>query len=349
MSTFKINNKIINSKKSNFYLIAEIGHNHMGSLKLAKEMFRQAKLSGADAVKLQKRDNKNLYTRKFYNEPYSNKNSYGKTYGIHREKLEFNLNQYKELIRYAKKIKIDFFATPFDIQSVKFLEKIKMKCYKIASADILNTPLQIEIAKTKKPIILSTGGANLIDVKRAVKNIRKYNKNLCVLQCTASYPANWSDMNLRVIETYKKTFKHNVIGLSDHEAGIEAATIAYLLGARVFEKHFTLNRASKGTDHSFSLEPEGLRKVKRNLERVPLLLGSNIKKKLNSEKAPLYKMEKSIVASTTILKGEKIRLKKITSKSPGGGMPPYKINEVVGKRSLINLEIDDLILDKNIK
>lgn len=349
MPFFKINNKIIDSKKNNFYLIAEIGHNHMGSLKLAKEMFRQAKLSGADAVKLQKRDNKNLYTKSFYNEPYNHKNSYGKTYGTHREKLEFNLKQYKELVKYAKKIKIDFFATPFDSKSVKFLEKINMKCYKIASADILNTPLQKEIAKTKKPIILSTGGANLEDVKRAVKNIKKYNKNLCILQCTASYPANWSDMNLRVVETYKKTFKQNVIGLSDHEAGIEAATIAYLMGARVFEKHFTLNRASKGTDHSFSLEPEGLRKVKRNLERIPLLLGSRIKKKLNSEKGPLYKMEKSIVAGSKIVKGEKITLKKIALKSPGGGIPPYKINKVIGKKSLKNLNIDDLILEKNLR
>lgn len=349
MPIFKINNKIINSKNSKFYLIAEIGHNHMGSLKLAKEMFKQAKLSGADAVKLQKRDNKNLYTKKFYNEPYNHKNSYGKTYGIHREKLEFNFKQYKELSKYAKKIKIDFFATPFDIQSVKFLEKVNMKCYKIASADILNTPLQIEIAKTKKPIILSTGGANLEDVKRAISNITKYNKNLCVLQCTASYPANWSDMNLRVIETYKKTFKKNVVGLSDHEAGIEAATIAFLLGARVFEKHFTLNRAAKGTDHSFSLEPEGLRKVKRNLERVPILLGSNIKKKLNSEIAPLYKMEKSIVAKKVILRNEKITLNKIAFKSPGGGIPPYKINNIIGKKSLKDLNIDDLILNKNIK
>ena len=349
MPIFKINNKTIDSNKSKFYLIAEIGHNHMGSLKLAKEMFRQAKLCGADAVKLQKRDNKNLYTQKFYNEAYNHKNSYGKTYGTHREKLEFNLNQYRELSKFAKKIKIDFFATPFDIHSVKFLEKIKMKCYKIASADILNTPLQIAIAKTKKPIILSTGGANLDDVKRAVLNITKYNKNLCVLQCTASYPANWSDMNLRVIETYKKTFKKNVVGLSDHEAGIEAATIAYLLGARIFEKHFTLNRASKGTDHSFSLEPEGLRKVKRNLDRVPLLLGSNVKKKLNSEKAPLYKMEKSIVANKTITKGEKLTLKNITFKSPGGGMPPYKIKDIIGKKSLKNLNTDDLILEKNIK
>ena len=349
MPVFKIGKKKISDKKSVFYLIAEIGHNHMGSLQLAKKMFLQAKLCGADAVKLQKRDNKNLYTKKFYNEPYDNKNSYGKSYGKHREKLEFNFKQYKELSKYAKKIKIDFFATPFDIQSVRFLEKVKMKCYKIASADILNTPLQIAIAKTKKPIILSTGGANLNDVKRAISNISKFNKNLCVLQCTASYPANWSDMNLRVIETYKKTFKKNVVGLSDHEAGIEAATIAYLLGARIFEKHFTLNRASKGTDHSFSLEPEGLRKVKRNLERVPLLLGSNIKKKLNSEIVPLYKMEKSIVAKKVILKNEKITLNKITYKSPGGGLPPYKIEKIVGKKSLKDLNIDDLILNKNVK
>ena len=349
MAIFKINKKIIDSSKNDFYLIAEIGHNHMGDVDLAMKMMRVAKECGANAVKLQKRDNRVLYTTKFYNQPYLNKNSYGKTYGVHRNALEFNFNQYKKLFNYSKKIKIDFFATPFDIPSLKFLEKLNLPLYKIASADILNLPLQTEIAKTKKPIILSTGGATLKDVKAAVKNITRYNKNLSVLQCTASYPADWKDMNLNVLETYKKKFKNHVVGLSDHEAGIQAASLAFMLGARVFEKHFTLNRANKGTDHSFSLEPEGLRKVSRNLHRIPILLGSKVKKRLEKEKEPLIKMEKSIVALRNIKKGHKIKIQDLDFKSPGDGLPPNKLNMIVGKIAKKDFLKESLILLKDIK
>ena len=209
-------------------------------------MFLVAKKAGADAVKLQKRDNKKLYTKSFFNEKYDNRNSYAKTYGLHREALEFGYKEYTELKKYAKKIDIDFFATPFDLNSVKFLSELNMPAYKIASADLKNTILQTEIAKLNKPIILSTGGGNIEDVKRAVRNISKFNNNLAILHCTASYPVEIKDMNLNVINTYKKEFSNYTIGLSDHENGIDALTIAYMLGARVFEKHFTLNRANKG-------------------------------------------------------------------------------------------------------
>jgi sialic acid synthase len=349
MAKFKIKKKIIDSNKNNFYLIAEIGHNHMGDLNLAMKMFREAKNAGASAVKLQKRDNKSLYIKSFYNEPYNHKNSYGKTYGMHREALEFNYKQYRTLFDFAKSIKIDFFATPFDLPSLEILEKLDLPLYKIASADILNIPLQIEIAKTKKPIILSTGGATLKDVEMAVENITKYNTNLSILQCTASYPADWKDMNLRVIETYKKKFKNHVIGLSDHEAGIQAASIAFMLGARIFEKHFTLNRAAKGTDHSFSLEAEGLRKINRNLHRIPLLLGSSIKKRLKAEEAPLYKMEKSIVASKIIKKGHKLKFDDLDFKCPGNGLSPNLYKKLIGKIAKKNFSKEEPIHLKNIK
>ena len=138
----------LNQKK--IYTIAEIGHNHQGNIETAIEMFRQAKLCGVDAVKLQKRNNKELYTKSFYETTYENKNSYGKTYGEHREKLEFDQDQYKTLIAYAKEIKIDFFVTPFDFSSVDFLEKLNFQAYKIASADLINIPLIEHVAKTNK-------------------------------------------------------------------------------------------------------------------------------------------------------------------------------------------------------
>ena len=197
---FKIQNKIIGD--SEFYFIGEIGHNHQGKIEKAFELIKKAKEAGANAVKLQKRDNKSLYTKKFFNEKYDNRNSYGETYGLHREVLEFGKSEYKELQSYAKEIDIDLFATPFDLKSVDFLSELNMPAFKIASADLKNTILQREIAKQNKPIFLSTGGGNLDDVKRDHDNISKFNNNLTILHCTASYPAEIKDMNLNVIRTY---------------------------------------------------------------------------------------------------------------------------------------------------
>ena len=221
-----------------------------------------------------------------------------------------------------------------------------MPAYKIASADLKNTILQTEIAKLNKPIILSTGGGNIEDVKRAVRNISKFNNNLAILHCTASYPVEIKDMNLNVINTYKKEFSNYTIGLSDHENGIDALTIAYMLGARVFEKHFTLNRANKGTDHSFSLEPAGLEKAIRNLKRIPNMLGSYEKKILQSEEAPLFKMQKSIVATKKLKKGIIIQRQDLDIKSPGGGLPPYEINNLIGKKLNREINIEEKILKK---
>ena len=154
----------MSSNTDDFYLIAEIGHNHQGDIKKAFELFKEAKAAGAHAVKLQKRENKKLYTKEFYNQAYDHRNSYGKTYGKHRDALEFGESEYKELKSLAKELKIDFFATPFDIWSVEFLEKIDLPSYKIASADLINIPLQRYIAKKNKPIFMSTGGGNFKDI-----------------------------------------------------------------------------------------------------------------------------------------------------------------------------------------
>ncbi len=333
----------------NIFVIAEIGHNHMGDIKEAFNLIESAKKCGADAVKFQKRDNKFLYTKKFYNTLYDNPNSYGRTYGEHREFLEFGKKEYIKLIKFSKKIGIKLFATPFDFKSVKFLEKLRMPFYKIASADLTNTPLQVEVAKTGKPVILSTGGGTFKDIDRAVKNIIKINKKITVLHCTASYPAKIEDMNLSIISKLKKKYKNITIGLSDHENGIDAGVVAYMLGARVFEKHFTLNRANKGTDHSFSLEPTGLEKFIRNLKRVELLMGNDEKKLLKSEKKPLYKMKKSIVANKDLFKGSKITYKDLDFKSPGGGLEPFEYNKLIGKKLKKYIKKEELLLQKYIK
>ena len=330
-------------RKDDCFVIAEIGHNHKGSVKIAKNLFLSAKNCGASAVKLQKRSNKNLYTKNFFNSIYDNKNSYGKTYGEHREFLEFSESQYLELIEYSKEIGITFFATPFDFESIAFLEKLNFPAYKIASADLINTPLQTKIAETKKPIFLSTGGGSFEDIERAYENITKINKNLIILHCTASYPALPKDMNLNVIPELVKRYSDMVIGLSDHENGIDAASIAYMLGARVFEKHFTLDRSWKGTDHPFSLEPQGLEKMIRNLKRIPLMLGSNNKKLLECEKKPLNKMYKSIVSANDLKKSHVLSYKDLAFKSPGGGLKPYQYNLLINKKIKKDLKKDDLI------
>jgi len=338
-----------NIKTLDPFVIAEIGHNHKGSLEIAKELFFSAKSCGADAVKLQKRSNVDLYTNDFYNRIYESENSYGKTYGQHREYLEFGKKEYKDLIKYAKKIDLEFLCTPFDFVSLIFLEELNIKAYKIASADLVNLPLQTAIAKTKKPIFLSTGGGNFVDIDRAVKNISKINKKLSILHCTAAYPVELKDMHLNVIKVLKKKYPNNPIGLSDHENGIDAAPLGYMLGARIFEKHFTLDRSWKGTDHAFSLEPEGLRKLIRNLRRIPLILGSKNKKILSSEKMPLQKMYKSIVASRDLKKDTILKYSDISFKSPGGGLKPYEYKKILNKKTKIEIKKDQLILFNKLK
>lgn len=323
--------------KNDIYIIAEIGSNHQGNVKIAMELMKAAKKSGADAVKTQKRDNKSLYTKSFFNQKYDNPNSFALTYGLHREKLELSKDDYKVLIDYAKEINIDFFVTPFDLKSLEFLEKFEFKSYKLASADITNTIFQIEVAKTNKNIFMSTGGATLEDVKRAKDNIFKYNKKLTILQCTASYPVKIEDMNLNVISTFKKQFPNIRIGLSDHENGIDAGPIAYMLGARVFEKHFTLNRANKGTDNAFSLEPTGLEKFIRNIKRIEILLGSHEKKQLPEEEKPLIKMRKSPVLNCIKKKGDVLKISDFDLKSPALGIQPCQLEKIIGKKTNKNL------------
>src|SRR5262245_50412882 len=289
------------------YVIAEVGHNHQGSLEKARELFKEAKLAGAHAVKLQKRYNRGLYTRAAYNKPYDNENSYGATYGEHREFLEFEREQYTELKAYAKELGVDFFSTAFDIQSAEFLEALDVPAYKIASGDLKSTPLLKHVARLGKPMIVSTGGALLEDVKRAYDAVMPINPQLAILQCTAGYPAAFEELDLRVIDTYRDHFAEAVVGFSSHDNGIAMPVAAYMLGARIVEKHFTLNRAMKGTDHAFSLEPVGLRKMVRDLERTHKALGNGVKKIYDSEKAPITKMGKSLVVARNLPSGHVIR------------------------------------------
>lgn len=324
-----LGSRVINDE-SDCYVIAEIGHNHQGSLEACKKLFLAAKNSGANAVKLQKRDNKSLFTREAYDKPYDNPNSYGASYGEHREFLEFDWHEYVELKAYAQELELDFFATAFDIPSADFLEKLEMPAYKLASGDLKSIPLLKHVAKFGKPMIMSTGGAVLEDIQRAYDEVMPLNRQICFLQCTAGYPPEWDELNLRVIDTLRKEFPDVVIGLSSHDSGIAMAVAAYMLGARVIEKHFTLNRAMKGTDHAFSLEPVGMTKMIRDLRRLKLALGDGKKVTFVSEKTPIAKMGKSLVAKRDLPRGHVITGDDIAMKSPGGALPPYEWDNLIG-------------------
>jgi len=325
------------------YVIAEIGHNHQGDLEKAKSLFKAAKDCGADAVKLQKRHNKTLYTNAMYEQPYDNENSFGPTYGAHREALEFGKSEYRELKRYAAELGIDFFATAFDFKSVDFCEELDLPAYKIASGDLKNTPLLKRVAQTGKPMFLSTGGGTIDDVRRAYDSIMPISRKLCLLQCTAAYPAPPETLNLRVISTFREVFPDVVVGLSDHENGIAMAVAAYVLGARVIEQHFTLNHTWKGTDHVFSLEPIGMRKLVRDLRRVRVALGDGVKRALPCEEKPLFKMTKKLIAARNLRKGHILKRNDVALKSPGDGLPPYELDRVLGLRLKRALDADDNI------
>jgi len=330
MRTLQIENTII-SDESDAYVIAEIGHNHQGSLEKAKQLFKAAAECGVDAVKLQKRHNKSLFTKAAYYKPYDNENSFGPTYGEHREALEFGKAEYEELQAYARELGVMMFATAFDIPSADFLAELDMPAYKMASGDLKNTPLLKYVAQFGKPMIISTGGANMEDVQRAYDSVMPINTQLAILQCTSSYPAEYHDLNLRVIETFRQQFPENVIGLSDHENGIAMAPAAYILGARIVEQHFTINHTWKGTDQVFSLEPIGMKKLVRDLRRVREALGDGVKSVYPNEVIPISKMSKKLVAGCNLPTGHVLSESDVAIKSPGDGLPPYELYNILGK------------------
>jgi N-acetylneuraminate synthase/sialic acid synthase len=343
---FSVGDRRLSRDSPECFVIAEIGHNHGGDIELCKRLFQAAQYAGVSAVKLQKRDNRTLYTRAFYDSVYNSENAFGPTYGTHREALEFDEPQYRDLKAFAESLGLIFFATPFDLPSVAFLERLGVPCYKVASGDVTNTPLLAEVARTGKPVFVSTGAATLEDTRRAYETVLAHGRQLALLHCTAEYPSEHRDMNLRVIPTFLEQFPEAVIGLSDHDNGIAMALVAYVLGARVIEKHFTLNRASRGTDHAFSLEPEGMRKLVRDVHRAAIAMGDGEKRVYEREIAARTKMGKKIVAARDLSAGHVLVEGDIAFKSPGDGLPPYLASELYGRPLRRSVSADEgLTLD----
>jgi N-acetylneuraminate synthase/sialic acid synthase len=325
---------------SDCYVIAEIGQNHMGSVEVCKDLYLAAKQCGCDAVKIQKRSNKTLFTKAMYDQPYDSEHAFGDTYGSHREALEFDWEQYVDLKAYAQELGIHMFATAWDFDSVDFLAKLDVPAFKVASADLVSIPLLTYMAQVGKPIIISTGGATMEDVRRAMDALLPINTQIAILQCTAAYPVEPEHMHLNVITTLRTEFPETVVGLSDHQNGIAMSILAYALGARVFEKHFTKNRAWKGGDQAFSLEPDGMRRMVRDLRRARQALGSPVKQPYDMEVKPLTKMRKSIVAARDLAAGTVLSEPDLAYRSPGGGMKPFENTLLLGKTLAVDVAAD---------
>lgn len=253
------------------YVIAEIGQNHQGDPQIARELIRTAKICGADAVKSQKRDIQTLLTPEAYARPYSSPHSFGKTYGEHREALELSPETYADLFAYAAEVGIDFFSSPWDLPSARLLMDLGCPLFKIPSASLTNRAMLAEIASFSRPVVLSTGMSTLEEIDAAVEQLSAC--ELYILQCTSAYPATFDTINLRAMQTLAERYGRPV-GLSGHHKGIAVDAAAVALGARVIERHFTLDRTWRGTDHAASLEPAGLTRLARDVRAVESALGA---------------------------------------------------------------------------
>jgi sialic acid synthase len=313
------------------YLIAEIGNNHGGSVGEALELIEICAKAGASAVKFQRRTNAAIYTRALLDQPYEHRHSFGATYGAHRAALELPLAAYPRLREIADLCGITAFATAFDEQAADELVAAGLPALKIASGDLTNTPLLRHVAQLGVPLVISTGGGTLEDTDRAVETVSPHTSDFALLHCTAAYPVlDFTELNLQVIPVLRARYPDTVIGWSGHDSGIAMSVIAYTLGARIIEKHVTRNRALKGTDHAFSLEPAGLRKLVRDLARARAALGTGEKVRYASEAPPLRKMAKSLVAARPLPAGHVLRREDLARKSPADGLPPYWLEQVIG-------------------
>ena len=295
------------------FIIAEVGQNHQGQFDLAIEYIRTFSNSGADAIKFQTRNNKYLFSDAAYKKVYNSENSFGKTYGEHREFLEFSPEQIVILKQECEKYNVKFMSTPFDEPSLNLLCEIGVDLLKVASFDIGNLPFLEKIARTRLPVVISTGGANNRQIEESVSLVCKTHNDLALLHCVSEYPCPAEKLSLSKISEMSKKYDDINIGLSDHFNGISSGPIAYLLGARVFEKHVTLDRSWKGSDHSFALSYHGFSQFVRDLKRTPTMLKQLPKTDLGKERV-FQRLGKSIVAAEDLEVGTQLNLENLSGK-----------------------------------
>ena len=337
----------VNFSEEKSVIIAEAGVNHNGSFKIAEKLIKSAKNSGADIIKFQTYKANKLVVKnspRFWSWSGEKKKT-GTQHDSYSKLDVFNEKDYKKLFNLCKKYRIEFMSTPFDNDSVNMLDRIGVKGFKVASCDINNYPLLDKIAKTKKPILLSTGASTLNEVRRTVKYLENRDvKKLCIMQCTLSYPTKIKDANLNVLVEFKKNFKKYLIGLSDHTLGINVPIASISLGCRVIEKHFTINKKlKKSADHWLSINPKELKELKKGTDELMEAIGNGKKRVLKCELKTRKYARRSLVALVEINKGEKLTYKKLTPKRPGGGIPPNMINRILGRTARKKFKVDEKI------
>ena len=348
MTELQLGNKNVGDGHPAF-IIAEIGINHQGDVSIAKNLIQKAKKCGTDAVKLQKRSISRILTKSGLEMAYDNRNSFGKTYGEHKIALELSEADYHELNTYCKKMDIIFCASGWDEESIDFLDEMGIPFFKMASADLTNFSLLVHTSKKNKPMILSTGMADMKMVQAAYSQVNQINKQIAILQCTSTYPSAFSEVHLNVLQTFMKEFPDTVIGYSGHEQGIVIPPAAVALGAKIIERHFTLDRTMKGGDRAASLEPQGFAKMVRDIRHIEEAMGST-EKKIQESEAPVFrKLAKSIVSAVDINSGDSITADMLTTKGPGTGISPMRLNDLIGKISKIDIPADQVIMEEDIQ
>lgn len=281
---------MIDKKDQAIYFIAELGQNHQGELNIAKKMVDSLVWSGVRAIKTAKRDIDICLTEQQKNMLYDNPNSFGETYYEHRKALELSKDDFRELKRYSESKGFDFISSFTDLNSLDFLNEIGVKVLKIASQRLKDYKLLKAVADTKKPIIISSGMSNIDDIDKVIKIFQNNEKAL--LQCTSVYPCHESLLNLNVIETYKKRYYGivDVFGFSGHHAGIAPDIAAYMMGIDILERHYTLHRYWKGSDHAASLELSGINYIMKYINEIEISMGDGEKVLLDDEQTALIKL-----------------------------------------------------------
>jgi len=344
MKEISIHGKKI-GKNSPVFLIAEAGVNHNGELALAKKLIDLASEAKVDAVKFQTLIAENLLLKTTPKVDYQ-KVTTGDQENFYEmvKKLEFTKEEFKIIKNYCEEKDIIFLSTPFDEVTVEWLDEIGVAAFKIGSTDMNNLPMLRLVCSKKKPIFLSTGMANLEEVRESVNYIKSNGiKELVVFQCTTNYPSNYEELNLNVIDTYRSVFPDTLIGFSDHSLGIEASIAALAKGVNVIEKHFTLDKEMEGPDHKASLSPEELFDWVRAMRNVEKALGSYEKIPSENEMKIAQIARKSIVTIKNLQKGETLNNKNIGIKRPGYGIPPKFFDNIIGKKAKKKIPTDSIL------
>ena len=326
------------------YIIAEAGVNHNGSFDLACRLADAAKAAGADCVKYQTFVAKHLVSssaRKAEYQKAATGNDESQLQMLNALALSFSV--FDKLKAYCDEIGITFLSTPFDFESIDFLSTIDMPFWKVPSGEVTNLPYLLAIAKTKKPVVMSTGMCEMAEIEAALEVLKTNGTpEITLLHCNTEYPTPFADVNLRAMETLRQRFGVKV-GYSDHTQGIEVPIAAAALGATVIEKHFTLDRSMEGPDHKASLEPHELKAMVDGIRHIEAALGSGEKTASPSEEKNRPIARKSIIARRAIRKGEELTEENLTVKRPGSGISPMRWFEVLGTRAVRDFEEDELI------